>query len=120
VLHLTNATPFTFALTAANVITLDFSEATLAQGQTYLGGFFTDAAISNSLLSGTTIAYTGLNGASVQYEGLVTVSSAAFATGTVTNGKVMEFLVIPEPGSASLALLGGFGLLLRRRKRKSA
>jgi autotransporter-associated beta strand protein len=121
-LHLTNSTPFVFALSAANTVTLDFSGASLQLGQTYLGGFFTDAAVSNSFLSGATFAYTGLNGATVQYEGLVTVPSAAFATGTVTNGKIMEFQVIavPEPGSAGLALLGGLGLLLRLRKRTAA
>jgi autotransporter-associated beta strand protein len=116
VLHLTSSTPFVFALTAANTVTLDFSGATLQAGQTYLGGFFTDANVSNSFLSGATFVYTGLNGASVQYEGLVTVPSAAFATGAVTNGEEMEFLVIPEPGSAALLVLGAGALLGWRRR----
>ena len=85
-------------------------------GQTYLGGFFIDAAVPNSLLSGATFAYSGLNGAIVQYVGLVTVPSAAFTTGTVTNGEAMEFLVVPEPGSAALLVLGAGALLGWRRR----
>ena len=123
ILHLTSSTPFVFALTAANTVTLDFSGAALVTGQTYLGGFFADATVSNSLLSNATFVYTGLNGAAVQYDGLVSVSGAAFITGTVTNGEVMEFevLVAPEPESAVLLLaLGGSVVLGWRRRRASA
>jgi hypothetical protein len=120
VLHLTDTVPFVLSLTAANTVTLDFSGATLVAGQTYLGGFFTNAAVDNSLLSNATFVYLGLNGGVVQYDGLVTQSSAGFATGTVSNGEVMEFKIIavPEPGSGSLALFGCLGLLLGRRKRR--
>ena len=119
-LHLTGSTPFTFTLTAANTITMNFSGAALAAGQTYLGGFFTDASISNSALSNATFVYTGLNGAVVQYDGLVTVPSANFATGTVTSGEVMEFAVVatpaPEPDCALLLAVGATLLAWRRRR----
>ena len=115
VLHLTDSTPFVMSLTANNVITVDLTGVTLTVGQTFLGGFFLDASVPDSLLSNASFVYTGMFGI-VQYNGLVTVPSASFATGSVTNGKVMEFKVvaIPEPGSAPLALVGGLALLLRR------
>jgi hypothetical protein len=121
VVHLTGATPFVFALTAANTVTVDFSGATLLPGQTYLGGFFTDVAVSDAMVNQAAFDYTGLNGASVQYEGLVTEPSAAYATGTVTNGEVMEFQVMPapEPGSAALLALGGGSVVGWRRRRAS-
>ena len=119
VLHLTDpSTPLLSALTSANTITVDFSGATLSLGQTYLGGFFTDAVVPDATVNQATFDYTGLNGASVQYEGLVTEPSAAYATGTVTNGEVMEFQVTPEPGSAALLALGTGAVLGWRRRRR--
>jgi len=56
----------------------------------------------------------------VQYEGLVTVPTAAFSTGAVTNGEVMEFLVVPEPGSAALLVLGAGAVLGSRRHRRAS
>jgi len=119
VLHLTDpTTPFLSPLTAADVITLDFSGVTLAPGQTYLGGFFLDAPIAPSFFDNATFAYTGLNsGASLHYNGLVAVPSANFATGTVNGGQIMEFSVVPEPATAALTLLGGLALGLRRRQK---
>jgi hypothetical protein len=99
-LHLTDAAPFTLALTAANTITLDFTGAALVEGQTYLGGFFFDDTGSDPLLasklSNATFVYTGLFGI-VEYDGLVSVPSADFSTGTITDAKVMEFKVIAVP-----------------------
>ena len=119
VLHLTDAAPFTLALTSANVITVDFSGATAVLGQAYLGGFFVDPSVADSVLSSATFVYTGLFGA-VHYDGLVDVPSAAFATGTVTDDRVMQFTIVavPEPGTFSLAFVGALGLLLRRRSRR--
>ena len=99
VLHLAGATPFKFALTSANTITLDFTGQILHAGQIYYGGFFSDSAVAGSMVDHATFVYTGVNGAIVQFEGLVTVPSANFATGTVANGEVMEFEVVPEPSS---------------------
>ena len=91
VLRLTDITPFTMALTSSNQITIDFSGASLAAGQLYRGGFFTDAATVNSLVSGATFLYTGTGGFTVNFDGFVTESSAAFASGTVFNGRVLQF-----------------------------
>jgi MYXO-CTERM domain-containing protein len=117
-LHLTGATPVTLSLTAANTITIDFSGAPLADGQIYYGGFFTDTAAADSLLSGAGFAYTGLGGFTAQYAGLVVQPSANFTTGTVANGSVMSFhiVAVPEPDTAAAGLLG-LALLLARRKR---
>jgi hypothetical protein len=34
------------------------------------------------------------------------VASANFAGGTVLNGRVMQLVIVPEPGASTLALLG--------------
>ena len=123
-LHIVGNVPFNSAFNRdTNVITVDFSGASLAIGQTYLGGFFLDApqtddATLNSLLSSANLVYTGIFGIA-RYDGLVTVPSADFATGSVANGKVMQFTIIavPEPTSVSLAFLGALGLSLRRRRK---
>jgi autotransporter-associated beta strand protein len=120
VLHITGSTPFVFSLTSANIVTLDFSGATLLANQTYLGGFFTDTDIANSVVNSADFIYTGLNGAVVQYEGLVQEPSAAFAGGTVTNGEVMEFKVTspaPEPSTVTM-LLGGAGAFVNFKRRR--
>jgi hypothetical protein len=36
----------------------------------------------------------------------VSVASANFAGGTVLNGRVMQLVIVPEPGASTLALLG--------------
>jgi fibronectin-binding autotransporter adhesin len=107
VLHLTNSTPFTFALTSANTVTLDFTGDSLQLGQIYYGGFFTTAGVPSSTFSNANFVYTGTFGPIVQYEGMVPVSGANFATGTAS-GEVMEFEVvaIPEPSSIGMALAG--------------
>ena len=63
----------------------------------------------------------GLDGLGVQYEGMVTVASAPFVTGTVTNGEVMEFKVttgaVPEPSTWAMLAAGAASLLAFRRRR---
>jgi hypothetical protein len=48
-----------------------------------------------------------------------TVASANFATGTVTNGQVVEFVVVPEPDTIIFAGIGiamaGWSIWKRRR-----
>ena len=91
VLHLTGATPFSAPLTSANQITIDFSGASLAAGEIFRGGFFTDVATPTSEVNNATFSYVGLNGFTVNFDGFVTEPSAAFASGTVLNGTVLEF-----------------------------
>lgn len=133
VLRLTSATPFTASLDATNQITLYLGIPSLTEGDVFTGGFFTDnsadflASIDSAAFryfladaSGSE-AYNGNN--YTEYTGplgfsrsTVLVGSADFEGGTVTEGYVTQFTVVPEP---SAALLGGLGvLLLLRRRRK--
>lgn len=121
-LHFTGETPFTSAFDADNTFIIDFSNATLADGQIYYGGFFTDEAVSYTLLSGADFVYTGLDGFSAHFAGFVVQPTANFATGTVNNGWVMSFSIaaVPEPGTAGLVGLGLLSAtLLGRRNRRS-
>ena len=48
----------------------------------------------------------------------VSVASANFADGTVTNGQVMQLTIVPEPGAIGLAIMGAAiaAAALQRRK----
>ena len=85
---------------AGNTITIDFSLITgsLAIGQVYQGGFFLDDnTVTNASFSNANFVYVGTGGATIQYDGLVAISTANFATGTVFNGEEMQFgEVIPQ------------------------
>jgi hypothetical protein len=132
VLHLTSASPFTSQLNSSNAVNIYFQVASLAAGDTFQGGFFTDATQSNLLTnvsagsfnyfvkgngSGSNV-YNGFNyWTFAEYLGLVpsitgvamstqTVASADFATGTVTNGQVVEFVIVPEPDTIIFAGIG--------------
>ena len=118
-LHLTGVTPLAFSLTLSNTITIDFTGDTLQTGQVFYGGIFTDSPIADSMVNGATFDYTGLNGATVQYDGMTPVASAPFATGTVSNGDVMKFEVtapsVPAASAWALAITGA-GLLVAARR----
>src|SRR5207237_636485 len=96
VLRLTDTTPFTLSLTSGNQITVDFSGASLAAGQLYRGGFFTDTATATSVVSGATFLYAGLNGFTVHFDGFVIEPMADFAGGTIFNGTVLQFDISGE------------------------
>lgn len=139
VLRLNSVTPFVASLTATNAVNAYFTAASLLDGSSYMGGFYTDAGNFLSSIEGASFAYfiTGdgngshlYNGVSyytlAEYNALVggtfgfTVdmvqSSADFGSGNV-DGYMTSFTVVPEPQTA---LLVGMGLMvclnLRRRR----
>ena len=50
----------------------------------------------------------------------VPVASAAFAQGTVENGSVTQFVVVPEPSTLMLGLLCGLSVVAWRYFRRAA
>jgi hypothetical protein len=141
VLRLTDpTTPFTTTLGASNAIDVYLGVTALSLGDTFQGGFFTDASSSflSSIQNAAFTYYVLGNGAGTaktyngqgyylldtsfwpSYETVnvstVSVASANFADGTVTNGQVMQLVVVPEPAAIGLALLGMALAALARRK----
>jgi autotransporter-associated beta strand protein len=126
VLNLTDSTPFTTALTSANQITIDFSNASLAAGELYRGGFFTDSATPTSMANAADFLYLGTGGFTILFDGFVTEPIAGFADGTVLDGTVLEFEItgagtsVPDAFSTCtlllLSLAAAFGLKLQLRR----
>jgi autotransporter-associated beta strand protein len=114
------STPITSALTAANTITVNFGM-NLTVGDTIRGGFYTERNSDfTSFVSDGDWQYTftgGLlpEGASI-VRSVTQVPSATFTDGTVTDGWVTTFVVVPEPSSLVLVSLGLMGLLWFRRR----
>lgn len=138
VLRLTAASPFTSSLAATNIVNVYFDRASLANGDTFLGGFFVDNLNSTANLLTIGLgsagfeyfvkgdgnggyAYNGTNYYSLgQYmvnnsgitgvtQSVVNVASATFNGGTITTGQVTQFVIVPEPGAIALALVGVTG-----------
>jgi hypothetical protein len=146
VLRLTAATPTT-ALTSGNVINVYLNAGSLTAGNTFLGGLFIDQTQGSvdlaPLVANATFAYFVACGSDVTYGGVgystfanyvaanpaitgitpstVTVASADFAGGTVTNGQTLQFAIVPEPGAVVLFATGaaaaGFAAVRRFRRR---
>ena len=142
VMRLTNAAPFTAALTSSNSLNFYLNVGSLTSNTTYQGGFFTDqntnflSSVQNATKAfyvfgdgSGTHAYNGVNyytlgeyktnvsGAFDVTLGTFQVASANFATGTITNGYVTELNVVPEPATwALLAFSLTTALVLRRRR----
>jgi len=124
------------SLTLTNTVNVYFNVDTLTNGQTYTGGFFTDATadflsqIANANFNyflkdadGTNTyegqTYSELQGLTIDVTTIA--QSANFAGGTV-NGRISQFEVVPEPSTYALLLMTGAGALYAwgRRRRSSA
>ncbi len=141
VLRLTDAsTPFTSSLGASNAIDVYLAATTLAYGDTFQGGFFTDASgdflarIQNASFTyyvlgnglGTAKTYNGQGYYLLDttfwpaFEEVVlstvSVASANFADGTVTNGRVMQIMMVPEPAGIWLVVAAGATTIATRRR----
>ena len=139
VLRLTDlSSPFVSSLVSTNVVDVYFNVGSFSIGDTFSGAFFTDksqdflvsieAAKFNYFLVGDAgeVSYNGKNYYAIN-PAWVTVStqqvaSANFASGTVVDGYATNFIVVPEPGSMTLAALGiaTAAWTLRRRLRGKA
>ncbi|MDA0253546.1 MAG: autotransporter-associated beta strand repeat-containing protein [Planctomycetota bacterium] len=146
VIRVTDATPFSAAMTAANVVDMYLGVTSLSEGDSFQGGFFTDtpgnfaASVTDATLNyyvlgdgnGTdsTLAgqgyYTFANwktatGASPDLRmALSTVAATANFAGGSVSGQAMTVSAVPEPSTIGLAVTAA-GLasaaLLRRRRR---
>lgn len=134
VLRLTDTTtPFLSSLGVSNAVKI-YLPSSVAEGQTYVGGFFLDATTAQfgtflgSIASATFSYFVQDNAGGVTYEGLTyrtlgdwnnangrslsvtigtsNVASAAFVGGTITNGQSMQMVIVPEPSAFALAGLG--------------
>ena len=140
VIRLTDATPFTASLDGTNLIEVFFDVTTLAAGESFEGGFFTDTAADFAAeITGADYSYYVLgdgNGTDItaggqgyysltSFDATLTMDVATIATAAdfgagVVNGQVSTFSAqaVPEPSSLALAfggLLAGGALALRRR-----
>jgi len=120
VLRITDDTPFTTALNANNVVTVDFTGLTLALGDVYQGGFYSDKSDFLSSISSATFNYLGVD-EGLQIHLSTIEASGDFSGGTV-NGYITQFTVIPEPTATALIALsmGGLWFIARRMRREKA
>jgi len=129
VLRLTSGSaPIANPLSAGNVVNVYLGVESLALGTTFQGGFFTDASADFlTSIENATFTYFVLgngSGTATTYNGqgyylldtnfwsafervdvsTVNVATADFAGGGVTNGRVMQLMVVPEPDAVWLAV----------------
>jgi fibronectin-binding autotransporter adhesin len=139
VLRLTAGSPFTASLSGANVVDVYFDVTSIAQNDTFRGGFYVDAggvfigSVGNATYqywvkgngTGTDQTFNGQGYFSLaNFDAALTITkstvadTANFGSGTV-NGSVTQFVVVPEPATLGLmalgSVMGGFSLWKRRR-----
>ena len=130
VFRLTGSAAFSAALGTGNVVDLFLDVPTVAIGQSFQGGFFTDGGLDlRAAINAATyrwwvrgngqgqaathdgMGYYALDAAFVPgFTGVTvrsaTVPTAAFASGTVAGGTIAEFVIVPEPTTAVPLALG--------------
>jgi fibronectin-binding autotransporter adhesin len=114
-LWLTGGTPFASSLSAANSVNVYFTQAALDLG-TLTGGFFTTNAADfiSSIDQGMFQYFVQDVAGSVTYNGLTYKTLADYdasknvnvSTVAANGGRVMQMVVVPEPGSLALAGVG--------------
>ncbi len=114
-LWLTGGSPFASSLSAANSVSVYFSPATLNLG-TLTGGFFTTNAVDfiTRIENGSFLYFVEDAAGSVSYNGMnyKTLSDYDAAMRVLVStvdgngGRVMQMVVVPEPGSMALAGIG--------------
>ena len=145
VMRLTNAVPFTQAMTSGNTLNFYLNVASLSASTSYQGGFFTDlnsdflASVQNASKNyyvfgdglGTDISYNGTSYYTLaNYNAKVSgtfginlttlqVASADFATGAVTNGWTTGLNVVPEPATWALLAFSLTTVVVFRRRRSA-
>lgn len=138
VLRLTDATPFTVELDTSNTISIYLGLAAVTGGEVFQGGFYTDqdndflaevsAADYDFYVLGDGFGTHAYNSESyytlAEYNpgltvdvGTLQVASADFTGGTVFDGYVTTFAVVPEPATLVLLLLSGLSILILHRRR---
>jgi autotransporter-associated beta strand protein len=148
VVRVTDVTPFTTSMTVSNVLDMFLGVTSVSEGDSFQGGFFTDAAADfTASVADATLNYFVLgdgNGTDQVLDGqgyytfanwktasgasadlslsLSTVAATAnFASGSVS-GQAMNISAVPEPSRLALAfggLLAGASLTLCRRRRNA-
>jgi hypothetical protein len=127
VLRLTDAAPFGgVSLTGANRITINLMVTSIAEGDVFQGGFYTDAGDFSATIAGASFQFLH-SGSSTLPEGIngftVSMILSPFdfdgaGANPAVNGYMMQIVAVPEPTTFA-TLVSGLGLLggLRLRRR---